>query len=135
MSALELSHQQRGPGGGFSLLLEPLICNSGSSDRPDAARGKYCHTAGVTCYTLHFLLANILFKSFLVVHLTFFFFLMQAQRTSQKLGGRNWRGIHMNSGERKICYGKLLGKEIKRQDVWTDLSRNGAGCWHQRILS
>lgn len=73
MSALELSHQQRGPGGGFSLLLEPLICNSGSSDRPDAARGKYCHTAGVTCYTLHFLLANILFKSFLVVHLTFFF--------------------------------------------------------------
>lgn len=53
---------------------------------------------------------------------------MQAQSTSQKLGGRNWEGIHMNRGERKICYGKLLGKEIKRQDVWADLSRNGAGC-------
>lgn len=73
MSPLELCHQRRGPGGGFALLLEPLICNSGSSDRPDAARGKYCHTAGVTRYTLHFLLANILFKSFLVVHVTFFF--------------------------------------------------------------
>lgn len=51
-------------------------------------------------HSTEFLPANILFTSFLVVYLTFFF--ITAQRAFHKFGVRKKRIINMNRGWRKL---------------------------------